>query len=110
MRMPSSVLGHDTFTSTATTSGGAEASESAARRYASTVSPQMLATTSAPASMRAGRSSSSQDSVPGPCSPTLLIIPAAASRSGCRRGAGLPGQGLSLRDLTTTAPRSPSRP
>src|SRR3546814_10927026 len=39
--------------------------------------------------------------MPGPCSPTLLIIPAVVS---CTRIGGLPAQGSADRDLTTTAP------
>ena len=101
MRLPSSVLGHETLTSTATTDGGAGASSSAARRYSSTVMPQMLATTSQPVASSPGRSSSSQRRTPGPWRPTLLIMPAA---TGCSRGAGLPGQGSACRDFTTMAP------
>src|SRR3546814_17194896 len=39
--------------------------------------------------------------MPGPCSPTLLIIPAVVS---CTRIGGLPAQGSAARDLTTPAP------
>src|ERR1700729_1606234 len=67
----------------------------------------MLTTTRAPAACSAGRSSAVQAARPGPCRPTLFSMPAPTS---CTRGAGLPGQGSTDSDLTTTAPsrlRSP---
>src|SRR5260221_11334116 len=97
----SSRFGHDTFTSTAMTDAGASASNSAARWNSPTVRPQMLATTRALARSSAGSWCSSHASIPGPFSPTLLIMPAAVS---CTRGGGLPAQGDGDNDLTTTAP------
>src|SRR5580693_5034186 len=67
----------------------------------------MLTTTRAPDSPSAGRSSVTHAASPGPWSPTLLSMPAPTS---CTRGAGLPGQGSTESDLTTTAPSSPSAP
>jgi hypothetical protein len=101
IRSRSSTLGHETLTSTATTSGGAPASIAAALPNSSTVRPQMLATTRAPDSTSGGRSSSSHASTPGPARPTLFSIPAPASWT---RGAGLPAHGPGDSDFTTTAP------
>ena len=56
----------------------------------------MLTTTRAPESIRRGKSCCAQCSMPGPCSPTLLIIPPGVS---CTLGAGLPGQGSALKRL-----------
>ena len=66
----------------------------------------MLTTTRAPDARNGGRSSATQAASPGPCSPTLLSMPAPTS---CTRGAGLPGHGSTDSDLTTTAPRSHQR-
>src|SRR3546814_14693103 len=41
--------------------------------------------------------------MPGPCSPTLLIIPAVVS---CTRIGGLPAPGSADRDLTTPSPNA----
>ena len=98
---PASVLGHDRLTSTATTPSGAAASSSAARRYSSTVRPQIDATTRAPVASSAGRSSASQAATPGPWRPTELIIPAVVS---CTRSGGFPATGSACSDFTTTAP------
>ncbi len=100
----SSRFGQERFTSTATTSAGARARRSAAARYSSTVRPQMLATTRAPVSRSAGRSSLSQAATPGPWSPTAFSIPAGV---GCSLGAGFPAQANAASDLTTTAPSEP---
>jgi hypothetical protein len=97
-----STFGQERFTSTATTSAGASASAVAAFSNSATLRPQMLATTRAPASTRAGSSSRLHASTPGPCRPTLLSMPAAVS---CTRGAGFPGHGSAASDFTTTAPR-----
>src|SRR5580692_5873538 len=67
----------------------------------------MLTTTRAPDSPSAGRSSVTHAASPGPWRPTLLSMPAPTS---CTRGAGLPGQGETESDLTTTAPRSANAP
>jgi hypothetical protein len=101
---PASVLGHDRLTSTATTPAAASASNSAARRYSSTLRPQIDATTRAPVASSGPTSSSSHAFTPGPCSPTELIIPAVVSWT---RSGGLPGHGSACSDLTTTAPRAP---
>ena len=77
------------------------ARSSAARRYSPTVRPQMLATTRTPAARSAGNCSAAQAATPGPCRPTLLIIPAGVAST---RGAGFPGQGSAESDFTTTAP------
>ena len=81
---------------------GASASSAAAASYSSTVRPQIDATTRAPAASSGGRSCSSQASTPGPCSPTLLIIPPAGLVHPQRRVARPTGSAES--DFTTTAP------
>ena len=62
----------------------------------------MLATTVAPVSASGGSSSANQAAIPGVCNPTLLSRPAS---TGSNRGGGLPAQGSTDTDLTTTAPR-----
>ena len=75
----------------------------AASAYSATVLPQILTTTRAFRARNAGRSSSSQLSIPGFWSPTELIIPEEAP---CTRGLGLPAHGSTESDFTTTAPSS----
>src|SRR5439155_8707816 len=101
MRRRSSTLGHDTFTSTATTPSGAPERIVATFSYASTVNPQMLATTRAPVASSGGSSSSSHASAPAFCNPTLLIIPASLSYT---RGAAFPAHASADTDFVTTAP------
>ncbi len=108
----SSTLGQLTLTSSAAIQRpgsvfAAATTSSAARPYSATVRPQMLTTTRAPAAASAGRSCSAHAARPGPCSPTLLSIPAPTS---CTRGAGLPAQGPAERDFTTTAPSAERSP
>ena len=85
-----SVLGQERFTSTATTDAGASASKAAAASYSAMVRPQIEATIRAPVAASGGRSCAIHASTPGPCRPTLLIIPATVS---CTRSAGLPSHG-----------------
>ena len=99
-----SVLGQERFTSTATTAAGASARSVAAASYSAMVRPQIDATTRAPVSSSGGRSSASHARTPGPCNPTLLIIPPVVS---CTRSGGLPAHGSTDSDFTTTAPSEP---
>ena len=108
IRRRSSRLGQEMLASTATmlhpsSVAAAAATPAAARRKSAAEEAQMLTTTRAPVAARAGRWWRRQASTPGFCRPTLLSIPTAR---GCRRGAGLPGQGSADNDLATVAPRS----
>ncbi len=107
MRERSSTLGQLTLTSTATTGLPTPLSIEAALANPSTLRPQMLTTTVAPASRRRGNSVSNHDSRPGPLSPTLLTMLAPDSVT---RGAGLPGHGSADSDFTTWAPSAPRGP
>ena len=97
MRDRSSTLGQLTLTSSAAMQrAGAPCSPPrrpapAARAYSATVRPQMLTTTRAPAAASAGRSSAAHAARPGPCSPTLLSMPAPTS---CTRGCRVARPGL----------------
>jgi len=107
MRERSSTLGQLTLTSTATTGPPTPFSIAAALANASTLRPQMLTTTVAPAAASSGSSVSNHDSRPGPLSPTLLSM---LGPDSVTRGAGLPGHGSADSDLTTWAPSEPRGP
>ncbi len=102
----SSTFGQLTLTSMAATPSTPTSSDAALAK-SSTRWPQMLTTTRAPVAASRGRSSRTQASMPGPCRPTLLTMPAPAW---CTRGEGLPGHGSTDRDLTTMAPNAASGP
>ena len=97
-----SVFGHERFTSTATTSAGASASSAAAASYSATrATPDRRDDPRAGVERAAAGRARSHAATPGPCRPTLLIIPPVVS---CTRSGGLPAHGSADSDFTTTAP------